>query len=233
MTFTSIASSSKGNCYVVGDGETAILLECGLPFRRIKQALGFDLSSIRACLISHEHQDHAKSAEALVKSGAPVFASQGTADALGCGLITAVADREQFSIGSLEILPFAVFHDSAEPLGFLIYSRRDGERLAFATDTVNLAYRFPGVNLLAVEANYDKDILARCRRMPDKVKSRVRNSHMEIGTLCRYLQTLDLSQCRRVSLLHLSAAASDEGDFVRRAQRAVPAHVQVIACPAG
>ena len=77
MTFTSIASSSKGNCYVVGDGETAVLLECGLPFRRIKQALGFDLSSIRACLISHEHQDHAKSAEALVKSGAPVFASQG------------------------------------------------------------------------------------------------------------------------------------------------------------
>ena len=44
MTFTSIASSSKGNCYLVGDGETAILRECGLPFRRIKQALGFDLS---------------------------------------------------------------------------------------------------------------------------------------------------------------------------------------------
>lgn len=233
MTFTSIASSSKGNCYLVGDGETAILLECGLPFRRIKQALGFDLSGIRACLVSHEHKDHAKSAMALIQSGVEVFASRGTAEALGCGLIAPAADRVQFRVGSLEILPFATFHDGAEPLGFLIYSRRDGERLVFATDTVNLAYRFPGVNLLALEANYDKDILARCRRMPDKVKDRVKNSHMEIGTLCRYLQTLDLSQCRRVFLLHLSAAASDEGDFVRRAQRAVPAHVQVIACPAG
>lgn len=233
MTFTSIASSSKGNCYLAGDGETAILLECGLPFRRIKQALGFDLSGVGACLVSHEHKDHARSVMELLKAGVPVFASQGTAQTLGCGLIAPAADRVQFRVGSLEILPFATFHDGAEPLGFLIYSRRDGERLAFATDTVNLAYRFPGVNLLAVEANYDKDILARCSKMPDKVKDRVKNSHMEIGTLCRYLQTLDLSQCRTVFLLHLSAAASDEGDFVRRAQRAVPDHVQVIACPAG
>ena len=48
MTFTSLASSSHGNCYVVSDGQTAILLECGISFRRIKKGLGFDLSSIRA-----------------------------------------------------------------------------------------------------------------------------------------------------------------------------------------
>ena len=55
MTFTSLASSSHGNCYVVNDGETAILLECGISFRRIKKGLGFDLSAIRGCLVSHEH----------------------------------------------------------------------------------------------------------------------------------------------------------------------------------
>ena len=45
MIFTSLASSSHGNCYVVSDGETAILLECGISFRRIKKGLGFDLSA--------------------------------------------------------------------------------------------------------------------------------------------------------------------------------------------
>lgn len=232
MTFTSIASSSKGNCYLAEDGETRVLLECGIPFRRLKKALGFDFSAIQACLLSHEHQDHAKSAAELIRSGVQVFASRGTAEALDCPQITAVADREQFSVGTLDILPFATFHDAAEPLGFLLYSRRDGQRLAFATDTVNLAYRFPGVNLLALEANYDAAILARCQRMPEKVKTRVTNSHMEISRLCRYLGNLDLSACRAVYLLHLSNAASNEGDFVRRVQQAVPGHVRVIACPA-
>ena len=230
MTFTSLASSSHGNCYVVNDGETAILLECGISFRRIKKELGFDLSAIRGCLVSHEHKDHAKSVMDIIKSGIEVFASEGTAEALDCALITPVEAGAQFQIGSLEIMPFRTWHNVKESLGFLIYSRRDGERLAFAIDTVNLGHTFPGVNLLALEANYDKDILARCDRMPDKVKERVTNSHMEIETLCKYLQSLDLSQCRTLYLLHLSNAASNEGNFANRVRRVVPRHVEVIVC---
>lgn len=230
MTFTSLASSSHGNCYVVNDGETAILLECGVSFRRIKKGLGLDLSAIRACLVSHEHKDHSKSVMDLIKSGVEVFASEGTADALNCDLISPVEDRVQFRVGSLEIVPFATFHDAAEPLGFLIYSRADGDRLVFATDTVNLGYRFPKANLLALEANYDAAILARCERMPEKVRKRVTNSHMEINTLCQYLSTLDLSACRALYLLHLSNAASSEGSFYSRVSRVVPRHVKIIIC---
>lgn len=230
MTFTSLASSSHGNCYVVSDGKTTILLECGISFRRIKKGLGFDLSNIRACLVSHEHKDHAKSVMDFIKSGVEVFASEGTADALDCDLITAVADRVQFQAGSLEIMPFTTFHDAAEPLGFLIYSHTDGDRLVFATDTVNLGYQFPNINLLALEANYDASILARCERMPEKVRHRVTNSHMEIQSLCRYLRTLDLSACRVLYLLHLSNAASSEGRFIERVRQVVPQHVRVIVC---
>ncbi len=230
MIFTSLASSSHGNCYVVNDGSTAILLECGISFRRIKKGLGFDLSAIRACLVSHEHRDHSKSVMELIKSGVEVFASEGTADALDCDLISPVGDRVQFQVGSLDIVPFRTWHDAAEPLGFLIHSRADGERLAFATDTVNLGYRFPGVNLLALEANYDAAILARCERMPEKVRKRVTNSHMEISTLCRYLRTLDLSDCRTLYLLHLSNAASNEGYFINRVRKVVPRHTEIIVC---
>lgn len=230
MTFTSLASSSHGNCYVVNDGQTVILLECGISFRKIKKGLGFDLSNIRACLVSHEHKDHAKSVMDLIKSGVEVFASEGTASALDCALITPVEAGAQFRVGSLEIMPFRTWHDAKEPLGFLIYSHMDGERLAFATDTVNLGYRFPGINLLALEANYDEAILARCERMPEKVKKRVTNSHMEINRLCQYLRTLDLSACRALYLLHLSNAASNEGHFLSRVRGAVPRHVKVIIC---
>ena len=64
MTFTSLASSSRGNAYVVSDGETTLLLECGLSFRELQKRLGYGVADITACLVSHEHQDHAKAARA-------------------------------------------------------------------------------------------------------------------------------------------------------------------------
>ena len=182
-------------------------------------------------MVSHEHKDHSNCAADLIATGLPVYMSQGTADALELEPVTEIQHGEQFSIGTIDVVPFNTFHDAAEPLGFLLKSRIDGDVLAFATDTVNLAYQFPGVNILAIEANYDREILDRSEKLPEKVRHRITNSHFEIEALCNYLRTLDLSQCREIYLLHLSDAMSNEGRFSYQVQRCVPRNVQVIACP--
>ena len=233
MRFTALASSSAGNAYIVDDQETRILIECGISHRKLKQLSGFSLSQFSACLVSHEHKDHAKAVQELIKDGMTIYMSEGTADALETDCVSLCAALEQFNIGSLDIVPFATFHDAAEPLGFLIKSRADGDVLAFATDTVNLRYKFPGLNILAIEANYDKAILERCEKMPEKVKKRIQNSHMEIDTLCGYLRTLDLSNVRNVHLLHLSNATSHEGHFINKVKRVVPPGVAVEAACRG
>lgn len=231
MKFRALASSSAGNAYIVEDGETRILLECGISHKKLLKLSGFALSDFRACLVSHEHKDHAKAVEDLLGRGMDVYMSTGTAEALQLEAgITPVESMEQFNVGSMDIVPFATFHDAAEPLGYLIKSRVDGDILAFATDTVNLRYRFPGLNILCIEANYDKTILEQCERMPEKVKKRISNAHMEIDVLCDYLRSLDLSQCREIHLLHLSDATSHEGHFINKVARAVPKGVQVLAC---
>ena len=171
MRFTALASSSHGNAYIVDDQETRILLECGVSHRKLKQLSGFSLNQFAACLVSHEHKDHAKAVGELIKDGMTIYMSEGTADALETDGVSLCAAMEQFNVGSLDIVPFTTFHDAAEPLGFLIKSRVDGDVLAFATDTVNLRYRFPGLNILAIEANYDKAILERCEKMPEKVRN--------------------------------------------------------------
>lgn len=230
MRFEALASSSSGNAYIVSDNDTRILLECGVSHKKLQKLSGFSLSEFQACLISHEHKDHAKAAEELISRGMDVYMSQGTAEAMETDAVKLMEHMEQFNVGSLDIVPFTTFHDAAEPLGFLIKSRVDGDVLAFATDTVNLRYKFPGLNILAIEANYDKAILERCERMPEKVRYRITNSHMEIDTLCDYLRSLDLSACREIHLLHLSDATSHEGHFINKVRRAVPKGIEITAC---
>ena len=230
MRFEALASSSSGNAYIVSDNDTRILLECGVSHKKLQKLSGFSLSEFQACLVTHEHKDHAKSVQELVERGMEVYMSQGTAEALETEAVTLIEAMEQFNVGSLDIVPFTTFHDAKEPLGFLVKSRIDGDVLAFATDTVTLRYKFPGLNILAIEANYDKNILERCEKIPEKVRYRITNSHMEIDTLCDYLRSLDLSQCREIHLLHLSEATSHEGHFINKVARAVPPGIEITAC---
>lgn len=236
MRFQSLASSSQGNAYIVSDDCTHILLECGVSHKKLQQLCGFQITALDGCIVSHEHKDHCRCVEKILASGVPVYLSQGTARALELpekllDLATEMESGKQFTIGSLDVLPFSTFHDAQEPLGFVMQSRVDGDILAFATDTVNLPYNFPGVNLLAVEANFQQDVLDRCERMPEKTRHRVSNTHMEIDKLCQCLRRMDLSRCREVYLLHLSAAMSHEGQFVNKVRRSIPRGISVTACP--
>lgn len=243
MRFIPLASSSAGNAYLVEAPGGLLLLECGLSFKRLRSLAGYRLHDLCGCLITHEHKDHSRCWADLIKNGVRVWASAGTVEKLAesgggnAALLEELPEGEDgrdnpflpFRVGPFDVQPFPTFHDAEEPVGYLI--RSGGEKLAFATDTAVIHSRFPGVHILAVEANYDRDILARCDRMPDKVKHRVQNSHMEIGTLCGYLQGADLSACREIWLLHLSDASANEGDFVRRVRAVVPGHVRVVVCP--
>ena len=235
MRFESFYSSSHGNAYLVDDGDTKILIECGVTYKKLTQALGFRLTEVQGVLVSHEHKDHAGCVEKLIGSGFDVYMSSGTAEALDLPeklleLAHGMESGEQFRIGTMDIMPFQAFHDALEPLGFVIRSEVDGDVLAYAIDTVNLPYRFPGAGILAVEANFDKNILERCERMPEKVRKRVANTHMEIDKLCECLRRMDLRSCRELYLLHLSDGTSHEGHFINKVRRVVPPGCRVTAC---
>lgn len=231
MNFLPLASSSHGNAYLLDDGQTCLLIECGVSYKKLQKLTGFGVSGIVGCLISHEHKDHAGCFAQLIKNGIPVYASEGTAAALDCGLFEPLEAGEEAAIGTFDIKPFPTFHDAAEPLGFLIRSRADGEKLVFATDTVNLGYRFPGVNLVAIECNYDEAILDRAERMPEKVRHRIANSHMSVLRTCAWLARQDMSGVREVYLMHLSDACANEWLFRKLAQDVCPKGVRVIVCP--
>lgn len=231
MMFRSLASSSRGNAYIVGDGETNLLLECGLPkgkLARLARRSGVPLPQITACLITHEHEDHAYCVNDLLALGVPVYASEGTARALQLPDIDIIEPGEVLRFGALRVHTFSVWHDAAQPVGFLIDDRRTGERLFFATDTQRLKYIIESVTYIAVECNYEEAVLA-ASQLPEQVKKRIRCTHMEIEDAIRFLKKQDLSKTLAVWLLHLSSQNSRAEVWKTRIQQMFP-HVQIHIC---
>lgn len=226
-----INSNSKGNCYLlIGETET-LIIECGVNFKQVKQALNFDLSKVVGCIVTHEHMDHCKGVFDAMQAGVDIYASAGTFDRF----IGPSAHRKERlksgakrQLGQFTILPFDVKHDAVEPLGFLIKHPECGTVL-FATDTIYLPNTFKGLNNVIIEANYCEDIIndkmiAGGNRF---VRDRVLNSHMSIQTCLEALQANDLSRVNNIVLIHLSDSNSNAKQFKEKTEKATGKKVYI------
>lgn len=227
MKIISIASGSSGNCYIISDGKTNILIDCGIPEKRIKEGLwneGMRLSDISGCLVSHSHGDHVKCAQKLADMGVDIYTSQGTIDAAGLKghRIHAVASQKPFGIGyhAFIVTPFDVEHDAPEPLGFYLWSHEKQGGLLYITDTEYLKYKFDGIKWLMIEANYDPDIIAQNGHTGRIDLSRVKrtiSTHMSIETALLTINRMDKSYLKEIWLLHLSNDNAKD-DFKKKVQ---------------
>lgn len=224
MELKILGSSSSGNCYLFDNGKEALMVECGVPFHKVKVAMDFDLSRIVGCFVSHEHGDHAQSVAKVLESRIPLAMSRGTAQALQLPDNSQVKRMEALKIrrfGDFMVMPFDVKHDAAEPFGYLIKHPEMGTTL-FATDTYYLEHKFSGLNNILIECNYDINILdanIAAGLFPAALRNRTVKSHMNIETCLEALEANDLSQVNNIVLIHLSASNSNAKEFQRRVEQ--------------
>ena len=219
MDIQIIATGSSGNAYRVSDGETAVLLDAGVPFQELHRALGYRLFDLSGALITHAHKDHSKACADLLFRGMDIYTSAGTAEACGLGDVHlhVVNSLTPFDVGTFRVIPFDVAHDAPEPLGFLLTSDVTGDRLLYFTDTFYIKYRFPGVTHLLGECNHDeKGIEEAVRRgyVPAELAPRLVRSHMSLNTFLEFLRKMDRSRLKQIYLLHMSDNNADEARFV-------------------
>ena len=169
----SVGSSSSGNSYIIMAEGRTIILDVGLPAKKILGALehlGTDPADVDAVLLTHEHIDHVKSVRAISRKccNALFYASRGTMARtenfryVPEERVRPVAAGELIAdIGGIEIGTFALSHDAAEPLGFTVSS--EGSKLAVVTDTGvvsdEIYAAISDADLLVFEANHDVDML--------------------------------------------------------------------------
>lgn len=244
MDIRVIASGSKGNAYLISDGVTSILIEAGVPVPVIQKAIGFKLSEIAGVFISHEHNDHAQGAKRLLERGLPVYMTDGTRNALSLprrahrtlerdvaplGLLS--EDYLSVIVGTFVVQPFETVHDAAEPVGFWIWSSVTDERLVFVTDSAYIKHTFQNVDYFLVECNHSEEGLSQMvRENPNKnsLRNRIRRNHLSVENATEWLRKCGASKAKRIYLLHLSDANSDELGFKNRIEKAFG--VETIVC---
>ena len=225
MKIKSIASSSKGNAYLISDFQTTVLIECGISLKELKRKTNFIVPGvIDSCLISHEHGHHSKSLKDLLNAGVRCYALKEVFEAKAINnhhRAKRLKHLKQIDIGTFKIITLEMNHD-VPWVGFLIYSVVTNEKLLFATDTYMIKYAFHGLDYIMIEANYDIELVEE-----DAQRKRLIQSHMSIDTTIQYLKSIDLSKVKRIYLMHLSGRHSNEEDFKRRVQAAMGKVVEV------
>ena len=100
---------------------------------------------------------------------------------------------QNFAIGDLEICPFTIPHDAADPCGFVFESQADHIRMALATDLgympPNVKSAIKNVDVLFLESNHDLEML-KDGPYPWSVKQRVlsRVGHLSNDATAEFLE---------------------------------------------
>ena len=172
MKFCSLYSGSSGNSIFVGSEKARILIDAGLPGKKIDEALnqiGQNPSELDGIFITHEHIDHIKGAGVLSrKYNIPIYAPHDTWVAME-GILGNIKEnnirvmdrRSTVLVNDIEVKSFIIPHDAAAPVGYTI--NLNGKKASVATDfgtfTKEIEDNMKDSNIILIESNYNSEML--------------------------------------------------------------------------
>ena len=221
LRFFSLASSSNGNCYYLGNSVYGILIDAGVAMRTLKKRLkeaGIEIEHIHAVFITHEHFDHTKSVGALTgKHQMPVYATAKVHEGIsGYQMIMKkhvlsnrrfIENGETVNIGEFQVTSFSLPHDSIDNSGYAVTWR--DKTFTFATDlgspTDTLCRYIAQSNYILLEANYDEEML-KAGNYTELLKERIagNNGHLSNRAAAEVLSTYASDRLSHIFLCHLS-----------------------------
>ena len=216
MRFSVLGSGSKGNCTLIESGSTRVLIDAGFSCKETLArlaTLGIGPEGLTAIAVTHEHGDHVRGVGVLARRlRLPVYANAGTLRAFADRAGTLPTCREfgtgePFVIEGLSLHPFAVSHDTADPVGFVVSDATSS--LGYCTDTGRITrlirHHLQRCGALVLEANHDVQML-RDGPYPLPLKQRVLSSmgHLANAEAVTFAAELTATRLRLLVLAHLS-----------------------------
>lgn len=193
-----LATGSTGNCYILKVNDLTVILDAGCNWNKL--VANVNLNDVDFAFISHEHKDHAEHYDKLRLRGVK------TLD--GINIKEPIKNKIKAKNGTeFSILRVPVRHGDVSNCALIIQTA--DECILYVTD-FNLCeydltpYKFTHV---LVECNYLESLVNKCT---DKVRRENNiDRHMGLEGTKVFLDSLDLSTCREVDLIHLSTSFSE------------------------
>ena len=210
-----LGSGSRGNSTLVATEKTRLLVDAGFSKRETYQRLsaaGEKCDGFDALLVSHEHTDHVRGLGALALDlKVPVYINEATRHAVPCDrrlhAFEIFSAGQRFTVGDIEITPFTVPHDAADPVAFVLEA--EGIRIGVVTDlgyiTELVKQQVRGCHCLIFESNHDLEML-KVGPYPWHVKQRVmsRQGHLSNRATAEFLSGDFDGAAQVLVLAHLS-----------------------------
>ena len=213
-----LASGSSGNCIAITIDEKTILIDAGIAKTKIEKRLvevGITPANIEAIFITHAHGDHIKGIPIANKYNIPVYASEGESKKItGVESINVISKENNlyephiFDMGEIAVFPFAVHHDSFEPLGYSILS--NGKKVSVCLDTgnvdSNILQSMADSNIYIIESNHEPRMVE-ASNYPNSVKARIVShiGHLSNQQTAETLAKLVRGNGEKIYLVHLSS----------------------------
>lgn len=172
MIFCSLYSGSSGNSMFIASDKAKILIDAGLPGKKIDSALAEineNPREIDGIFITHEHSDHIKGAGVLSrKYDIPIFANADTWSAMESSLgkikehnIKVIDKRSITEVGDLTIKAFNIPHDAVAPMGYTVSHKNKKISVAtdFGTFTKEIYENIKESEVILLESNHDVNML--------------------------------------------------------------------------
>lgn len=215
LFIASLNSGSNGNCYYIGNGTEAVLIDAGISCRetekRMKRA-GLQMQTVKAIFISHEHADHISGVSVLSKKyQLPVYITPGTLQnsrlQIEAHCIIPFKAYNPVKLGELQVNAFPKLHDAQDPHSFTVSC--NAVTVGIFTDIGNccqhVTNHFKQCHAAFLEANYDTAMLAE-GSYPYHLKKRISggNGHLSNDEALQLFTTHRPPFMSHLILSHLS-----------------------------
>ena len=228
MKVIPIKTGSDGNFYVLSTNKYNFLIECGIDKDNITKSLwelGYSISDFEACFVSHIHSDHCVSIKYVAKY-MPVFSNNQVKEKYNSIVnLEVLYPNKVYTIKDLKVIPFNVEHGTKENYGYMFKDETD--TILFITD-FSTFYCNIFNNLFTeiyIELNWNKELI---EDFDKEVKeNRQINTHCgyEITKAC--LLKLNLSKCRKITLIHPSNDYCDKELSLNKLKSILPENIEI------
>lgn len=217
MELIILGSNSKGNGYILSNGEEAIILECGIRVSDALKEVEFNSKIINGVFVTHRHGDHSKYIGEYLRYF-NVYTNYDTIEHYESKKRTNARNpipmTDIVKVGNFTVTSFNVNHD-VPAIGYYIHHPDCGNVL-FLTDSTYVDYEFQKLNHVIIEANFSQPLML--QRVYDGDLNHFRynrtiSSHMGIDDCIKLLSGNDLSFVQNIVLIHLSSENSDSNMF--------------------